>query len=177
MIDIPKQYCQLNWKPVEGYEGGYLVSNSGLVASLHYGKFRILKQSPNEKGYLMVNLTVNYKKSTKKVHLLVANHFIPNPENKPEVNHIDGIKTNNHHTNFEWSTRKENMQHGHKIGLFDNSFDHMKIGVVGREIKGNRVVEFESQKQAGESGFDSTSISRCLRGIRKSHMGFTWHKN
>ncbi len=109
------------WKDIDGYESVYQISNLGRVRSL-----RDCNQKPREKilspykshnGYLQINLVRREKKSTFKLHRLVAQAFIPNPENKPEVNHIDGNKSNNHISNLEWCTHSENMQHAVKSGL------------------------------------------------------------
>lgn len=113
-----------NWKPVKDYEGIYEVSDTGLVRSLDrvdsLKRFKrgVLK-SPydNGRGYLCVNLKAKGKQAQKTVHRLVAQAFIPNPDNLPEVNHIDGNKKNNHVSNLEWCTVSENKKHAFKKGL------------------------------------------------------------
>lgn len=112
------------WKDVIGYEGKYAVSNIGRIKSLDYcrsGRSKILKQGIGTTGYYNVGLCINAKAITKKVHRLIAIAFIPNPENKGDVNHIDGNKLNNNVSNLEWNTRKENINHAHRIGLSKNS--------------------------------------------------------
>jgi len=110
------------WKDVAGYEGLYKVSNHGNIRSYiktKYGKDGLL-MSLNEgsKGYLLIKL-FNAKSVSKKwsVHRLVALAFVPNPENKPEINHKDGIKNNNYFKNLEWCTPSENLVHAFKFGL------------------------------------------------------------
>ena len=98
------------WKDIEGYEGRYQVSNLGRVKRVTTG--RILKSCKNRGGYLYVNLCKQGVVSNKRIHRLVAQAFIPNPENKSDINHIDEDKTNNTVTNLEWTTRKENLNHG-----------------------------------------------------------------
>jgi hypothetical protein len=99
----------------------YSVCEYGIVYSMDYrvkGNIQNLKPAFDSKGYLRVGLIINGKLVTRKVHRLVAEAFIPNPENKPFVNHKDGNKSNNRVSNLEWSTAKENTQHAIKNGFF-----------------------------------------------------------
>lgn len=97
------------WVPIEGYEDSYHVSNLGRIKSFKNGKETILKLSTNENGYKVFYLNKpKTKRKLIKVHRLVAKYFIPNPENKPYVNHIDYNPSNNVVTNLEWVTPKEN---------------------------------------------------------------------
>lgn len=108
------------WKDIIGYEGLYQISNLGNVKSLprkHSPKNKILKPSLNNKGYLIIKLCKNKKHNQKKMHRLIASAFIPNPENKPQINHIDCVKTNNSIPNLEWCTAKENIVHAEKNKL------------------------------------------------------------
>ena len=97
------------WKLIEGFDGIYSVSNYGEVRNNKTG--RLMKQRKTEKGYLRVGLTNNGKPKCMRVHRLVAQAFIPNPDDKPEVNHIDFNKENNCVNNLEWVTGKENAKH------------------------------------------------------------------
>ena len=99
------------WKDIIGYEGIYKISNLGRVKRIHGGYRKVLKKSLFKSGYVRVCLTVNAKEKTFRVHRLVAQTFIPNPFNKPYINHIDNNIENNHISNLEWCTSKENKKH------------------------------------------------------------------
>lgn len=101
------------WLPILGFRGRYEVSNFGRVRGLT----AILKPSINNCGYLNVGLCLDRIRKTKKVHRLVAAAFLPNPENKPQVNHKDGDKSNNKASNLEWATKSENELHAYSTGL------------------------------------------------------------
>ena len=112
------------WKYIEGYEGKYQVSNTGKIRSLCYHdgghgvrRPKLMKPGTDESGYYRCALSKNNELRTFKVHRLVAKAFIPNPSNKPQVNHIDGNKKNNYVSNLEWVTSSENQIHAWKNGL------------------------------------------------------------
>ncbi len=102
------------WKDIQGYEGLYQVSNLGRVKSLvrgyYWQKERILKPCKHIKGYMLVSLSKNEKEKTFRLHRLVAIAFIPNPENLPQIDHINADKTNNSVNNLRWVTAKENIR-------------------------------------------------------------------
>ena len=112
------------WRDVVGYEGSYQVSNCGRVRSLdridNAGKKRKgrMKRTPvNGRGYAMVSLSNQESKKTKRLHRLVAEAFLPNPRNHPQINHIDGNPLNNAVENLEWCDAKYNQQHAVRTGL------------------------------------------------------------
>lgn len=130
------------WKNIEGYEGLYQISDMGNVKNLISGK--ILKPFSDEKGYLRVNLFKDKKGKTFRVHRLVAQAFIPNPNNKATVDHINTIKNDNRVSNLRWFTQKEQMA--------DNELTNKKIKAnaskVGKHIgKKNVSRAFESNKK------------------------------
>jgi len=102
------------WKDIKDYEELYYVSNLGRVKN---SKGLIKSNRPCTNGYLKTTLSKNGKKTTLLLHRLVANAFISNPNNYSQVNHIDGVKTNNLVDNLEWCDQKYNMQHALKTGL------------------------------------------------------------
>src|SRR5574344_2527065 len=117
------------WKDVVGFEDYYEVSSTGKIRRKdHINVYKdgriarfsqtVLKPSVFKKGYLMVYLSVKSKKKTKSVHRIVAEAFIPNPENKETVNHKDLDKTNNHVSNLEWLTNEENIRHSVDNGMY-----------------------------------------------------------
>ena len=110
--DLPHEI----WRDICGYEGLYKVSNFGRVKSLHFGREKLLKAGVSNTGYANVSLTKNKTKKNFHVHVLVAGAFLPNPEGKREVNHIDGDKTNNRVENLEWVTGSENTRHAIQNG-------------------------------------------------------------
>lgn len=104
------------WKHIKEYEKKYQVSNKGNIKSLKRNKLLSLNWLDDD-GYRRVNFFQNKKRKHFSIHQLVAIHFIPNPDNKPVVNHLDGNKLNNKSSNLEWATRSENDLHAYKIGL------------------------------------------------------------
>ena len=178
------------WKDVKGYEGYYQVSNLGQVRSLDRTiPFRggekklegmILKQKLN-KGYNVVGLSVEGKQQGKLTSRLVAEAFIVNPENKPEVNHIDENKQNNMVENLEWVTSKENANHGTRnskvIGNLENTSIEARKPVVMIDKRTNKhLLAFGSvndafhylEKEPG--GY----ISRVCRGEATTAYGYKW---
>ena len=163
------------WKDIEGYEGIYQVSNLGRVKSLKRHsvnnantKDRLLKPSLDSKGYLHVILSKNGIQYNKTIHRLVAQTFIPNPENKPQVNHIDEDKTNNMVCNLEWMTNKENRNHGTAIKRM--CITNSKPIIC---TKGNIKEKYNSQKEfCLKYGLSSGHVSDVISGKRKTVGGW-----
>ena len=162
------------WEDIADYEGLYQVSSLGRVKSLgNYksSKEKILKPFSNKDGYLNVKLCKEGKRKQYLVHRLVAKAFIPNPENKLEVNHKDEDKTNNKVENLEWMTCKENINYGTRN---ERSRKSQSRPIYGINIKTNDRIEFPSTAEAGRNGFNHSNIVHCLKGRRKSHKGYKW---
>lgn len=168
------------WKPIEGYEGLYEVSNLGRVKSfaipaMKQGK--ILKPNKKSNGYMRIILCKNGVHKFVYIHRLVAEAFVPNPENKPCVNHIDNERANNHADNLEWCTQKENVRHAAKQGRLCKE-NGIKAGIKTRKAvvatNGVHTIHFKSMRDAERSGFNMRSVWRCCNRKRKTHMGYSW---
>lgn len=106
------------WVPIPNFEDTYCVSNFGRVKRLYKSREpRIIKPTLDKDGYLQIGLNEHCKKTRAKIHRLVARAFIPNPDGKPQINHIDGCKFNNYVGNLEWATNSENQRHALFTGL------------------------------------------------------------
>lgn len=169
------------WKDVVGYEGLYKVSNLGNVISLNYRKTnkpKKLSYNVNHKGYLDVHLTKNRTSKHKIIHRLVALAFIPNPNNLPQINHIDGNKQNNNVNNLEWCDNSQNQKHAYKLGLKKKLFGidspkHTKI--YQYDLNGNFIKTWNYIKEASETlNICQSNISLCCIGSYKSAGGYIW---
>ena len=160
------------WHDIEGYEGLYQISNKGRVKSLKCGKERIRTPVISNSGYLNIILYKNTEAQHRLVHRLVAEAFIPNLENKPQINHKDENKLNNCVDNLEWVTAKENINHGtrnERAGYSRSKpiLQYSKSGDFIREWQGAHEVE-------RVLGIDNSHIIDCCRGKYKSSGGFVW---
>ena len=168
------------WKPIKGFEESYQVSNKGRVKSLErkvwngsgYStiKERILKAGKATNGYLFVALCKNSKRYYYRVHRLVATAFIDNPDNKPQVNHIDENKENNNVENLEWCTAKENMNHGN---IFERRKDSISKKIYAID-KDNNVHYFKNQSEVEKYGYSKHCVNKCLKGKNKTHKDMRW---
>lgn len=160
------------WKDVVGHEGEYQVSSLGRVKSfVRYPEGVILVNQVMPNGYVRARL----RGKAEYIHRLVAKAFIPNPENKPQVNHIDEDKENNILSNLEWSTVKDNLNHGNrnkKMAATLSKVNSRKVRSIC-ELTGE-VSEYNSIKEASAKGFNRGNISLCCNGKRRYHKGFRW---
>lgn len=183
------------WRAIEGYEGKYEVSNTGKVRNLNYrnqGRTREFKKSLNDWGYEFVHIYSNGHTKKHMVNVLVARAFIPNPENKPQVNHKDGNKRNNCVSNLEWATQSENMLHAYKTGLSEKTREgarergkelakHLsesrKVPIKAIHIETGAEKEYASIKEACEElGVSQWNVYAVTQGKRKHTKGYTFEK-
>lgn len=170
-IDTINQIVMIEiWRTIEDYPN-YQVSNFGRVKSFKRGAARILKQQPTKRrGVMMIHLG---KIKTVTVHKLVAIAFIPNPKNKPQINHIDGNPNNNYANNLEWATALENIQHAFRTGLNkveyfsgENSGGAKLTNEQANEIRMKYSKELRNgTKLASEYGIHKCNIAKIVRGV------------
>lgn len=167
------------WRPVVGAEENYIVSNLGNVASLNYnhtGKCRFLKQSISG-GYQRVSINKDGKHLSVKVHRLVAEAFLPNPENLPQINHKDENKLNNVVWNLEWCDSHYNINYG--TGLKRRAKARVENG-KGKAVKqidksGNTISSFTNVASAArKTGISRSSIFKTLTGKNKTAGNYKW---
>lgn len=156
------------WRDIDGYEGLYQVSNFGRVKSFQKGTVRILKPAINRK-WLFVVLCKNGGKKIFKVHRLVAMAFIPNPDGKPQVNHIDGNPQNNHVDNLEWCTPSENMQHALRTGLIATGEKNYQAGVTNEQAR-----EIRELYKPHDEQFGTVALSKKY-GLSDETIGMIVH--
>ena len=151
----------------------YLVFADGKVYSLKSQKF--LRENEYKSGYTRVWFWENGKCIEKKIHRLVAEAFIPNPENKPEVNHINGNKADNRVENLEWCTHHENMIHAFNNGLAKIPNNNRKIAMLDKD--GNLIQIFSSAKEASDiMGISDKHIGSVCNGNRNFAGGYKWKR-
>lgn len=179
------------WKDIQGYEGIYQVSNYGNVKSLMFGpknvkckgEEKLLKPSKGSVGYWRVQLYKSGKVSTICIHRLVAQAFIPNPDNKPFVNHIDSNKTNNHVENLEWVTPKENTRHSMMYGNFASDLvwhgkNFGKFEVLQYSLDGVFIKKWDCTMDIVDAfGVGFSVIESCFNGRNRSSCGYIWIKH
>ena len=172
------------WKDIEGYDGKYQVSDLGNVRSLNWkgtSEVRLLNKRFTNAGYHKVLLSKNGVCKYSLVHRLVAEAFIPNPEGKQTVNHIDEVKTNNNVSNLEWCSLRENIDKyfiNHSSDIYEkrratfrkNARAVSQIGENGEVVRvWSSVAEIHNTMN-----YNNWSISQCCDGKRKKAYGYSW---
>ena len=156
------------WRDIDGYNGLYQISNKGHVKSLKCGKERILKPLINSSGYLKVGLCKNGRVNQLQLHRLVAESFIANPHNLPEINHRDENKKNNCVENLEWCDRGYNINYGTRNERISRKIlQYSKLGEFIREWQSAAEVE-------RELNINHSNIASCCKCKRKSAGDFIW---
>lgn len=161
------------WKDIKNYEGLYQVSNYGKVKSFprkgtQAKEERILKVSYTYNGYERVNLCKNNKNKLYLVHRLVAETFILNPNEYPQINHIDENKQNNKVNNLEWCTRSYNINYGNRNNCLNKE-------VWQYDLKGKLIKKWKSTMEIQRNlGFKNQNISSACRGIHHKAYNYIW---
>jgi len=172
------------YKNITGYEGIYYISNKGNVKSKKRKIDSILKPRKSNCGYLRIFLCKNKSHKQYTIHRLVAEAFIPNLENKPQVNHIDGIKINNFVENLEWVTSSENTTHSFRVlnkkpnltgtGKFGKLNGH-SCPVVQYDLLGNTIKIWECMTEAQNTlKINRVCISNCCRNKQQTAGKYKW---
>lgn len=181
------------WKEVEGYEKSYLISSFGRIASKDkivtqkncWGRMqsrvykgKMLKQIFNKYGYASIELNQQGKPFTTFIHRLVAKAFIPNPENKPCVNHLFGNKLDNRFFMLEWVTYSENMIHAVNTGLYPiEGKSKFSKPILQFSMQGDFIKRWHCVQQIKrELGLSIGCIASCARGERPTAHGFKWKR-
>lgn len=187
-ISLPNE----EWRDVVGYEGHYSISSIGRImcherhivaknGQKHYLK-RCLIKTHFGKGYHSVALYINGTRKREYIHRLVAKTFIPNPQNKPCVDHIDCDIHNNNVSNLKWVTQKENVNNPLTRIHAKEHFVHLYNELNGRATKivkislscSTDIEIYPSQCEAQRAGYNQGAISACCLGKRKSYKGYKW---
>lgn len=182
------------WKDIPGYEGYYQISSCGNVKSLpkikkifcekeYITKEKILGVDKNSRGYKRIWLSKEGKRKRIFVHRMVAETFIPNPDDKPCVNHIDCNIENNNVNNLEWCTKKENSEHAVKLGRTKwteeqkinqrKKFAKFKKSVIGISKDGEKII-FSSLKDLKTIGYSPGDVCVCCKDKTKTYKGYKW---
>lgn len=173
-----KYIMEEEWRDIKNYEGLYQVSNLGRVKSLDRTivgkngrvfpfKGKVLKPCKMSCDYEQVILANNGIHKNMLVHRLVAQAFLPNPDNLPQVSHKDETPYHNNVENLEWASAKDNINYGHRTELASKK-------VYQYTLDGVLIKEWKSTSECGRNGFRQWSVAACCRGEYKKHKGYIW---
>lgn len=191
------------WRPIIGLEDYYQISSFGRIKSLprkrkmytpqgygaeFYDKEKIIKQEVTPKGYLRIVLQAKRKRIKRFAHVIVAKHFILNPNDLPEVNHLKGFKYDNRYWMLEWSTKSDNQLHAIRTGLKKikygeethmygkkGALHHNSKPVIQYTLNGEMIKRFESICEAKrETGLPTSNIQKVCVGARNHCGGYNW---
>lgn len=163
------------WKDVEGYEGIYIVSNFSRVKRIMHRKNptnTLMKGTAHREGYFFFALRKDNICKNVPAHRMVAKAFIPNPENKPQVNHINGIKTDNRSENLEWNTAKENIRHSWKNGMssIKKGEQSNRAVLTEKDVLEIRASNLRPRELAKIYGIGEASIGKIINRKRWTHI-------
>ena len=175
------------WKDIVIKKNGVLYDFTGLYQASNFGKIKsckkrngkILKPSSDNHGYLKVKLCKNGMRGDFMIHRIVASLFIPNPQNKIQIDHIDTNRANNNVNNLKWATPSENTNNPITIKkraeALKSSIESKMVKVLQYDLKGNFIKEWKSQSEASRQlKINSTHICRCCKGGLKTAGKFIW---
>lgn len=155
------------WKDIKGYEGLYQVSNEGRIKNIKRDK---ILSNLNANGYMGINLHKNGVMKQYKIHRLVAESFIPNPNSLPQVNHKDECKSNNSVENLEWCDAGYNSNYGTR----NHRISETKKNILYQYSGNTLVAVYSSLSELQTKGFNIGHISECCSGKRNKHNGYRW---
>lgn len=176
----------MGYKNIKGYNGEYKINEDGDILSFKKNKIQKIKPSINKDGYYYVTLYKKGKPKTCRVHKLVALNFIPNPENKPVVDHIDGNKLNNNSKNLRWATVKENHNNPNTYKDISGENNPMKKYIFSNEhklklsehmlnnpINKSKIICLDNNKIYNTIASASRELNICASSIHKACKGIT----
>jgi hypothetical protein len=167
--------CQEIWMPILFKEEKtyYEISTNGRISSNYKNKINIRSSHDNCHGYLGITLSHKGEKFSRKIHRLVAEAFIENPQNLPEVNHKNHDKYDNRKENLEWGTKKYNSQEAAKFGKLGRGSRKLPPKPVGKYFAGILLKKYTSLGSASKDGYPRVSIDRAIKS-GKNYKGFFW---
>ena len=166
------------WRDIPGFD--YQISNLGNVRSFKFNLSGTILKPSCYGRYKLVSLFKDGKRYYKKIHRLVAEAFIPNPDNLPQVNHKDENTFNNNVSNLEWCDAKYNANYGSRIAKMSNSLRGKSVPLKYKQVKqtdnsGNIVEIYPSIKDVSKNGYNPGTVCNCCKGKQKTAYGFKWY--